>query len=293
MTDVIGIDLGGTGIKAGRFHVDGSCIEERKIATPQPSTPMAVAEAIAELANDLNADKKCKAMGIGIPGPVDGTARIARVAINLSGWHDVPLADLVEKQTGLSVTLNNDANCAGLGEAWLGAGRNHQNLLLITLGTGVGGAIILNGKLFMGHYGAAGELGLITLNPDGPPCNSGNNGSFEQYCSINGIKRLSGREPAQLGRLATKGDPEAIAHWEQYGALLGAGLTSLIYIFTPEMVIIGGGISASSDFFLPATRAEIKKRVLASSRIDLQLVTAELGNRAGMVGAAKLALQKL
>ncbi len=293
MTDVIGIDLGGTGIKAGRFHMDGSCIEERKIATPQPSTPMAVAEAIAELANELNADKKCKAMGIGIPGPVDGTARIARVAINLSGWHDVPLADLVEKRTGLSVTLNNDANCAGLGEAWLGAGRNHQNLLLITLGTGVGGAVILNGKLFMGHYGAAGELGLITLNPDGPPCNSGNNGSFEQYCSINGVKRLSGRDPGELGRLAAKGDAEAIAHWEQYGALLGAGLTSLIYIFTPEMVIIGGGISASSDFFLPATRAELKKRVLASSRIDLQLVTAELGNRAGMVGAAKLALQKL
>ncbi|AFY39275.1 Glucokinase [[Leptolyngbya] sp. PCC 7376] len=293
MTDVIGIDLGGTGIKAGRFHMDGSCIEERQVATPQPSTPRAVAEAIAEIANELNADKQCRAMGIGIPGPVDGTARIARVAINLSGWHDVPLADWIEEKTNLSVTLNNDANCAGLGEAWLGAGRNHQNLILITLGTGVGGAIIINGKLFTGHYGAAGELGLITLNPDGPPCNSGNNGSFEQYCSINGVKRLSGHDPAELGRLAAKGDQEAIAHWEQYGALLGAGLTSLIYIFTPEMVILGGGISASSDFFLPATRAEIKKRVLASSRVDLQLVKAELGNRAGMVGAAKLALQKL
>ena len=293
MTDVIGIDLGGTGIKAGRFQADGTCVEERQIATPQPSTPTSVAKAIANIANELNADKKCTKMGIGIPGPVDGMGRIARVAINLSGWHDVPLADMVEAKTDLSITLNNDANCAGLGEAWLGAGCNHQNLLLITLGTGVGGAIILNGKLFVGHYGAAGELGLITLNPDGPKCNSGNNGSFEQYCSINGVKRLSGHDPAELGRLAQKGDPEAIAYWEKYGALLGAGLTSLIYIFTPEMVIIGGGISASSDFFLPATRAEIKRRVLASSRVDLQLVTAELGNRAGMVGAAQLAIQNL
>lgn len=293
MSDVIGIDLGGTGIKAGRFQPDGTLVKEQKILTPQPSTPAAVAEAIATLGNELNDDKQCSAIGIGVPGPVDNTCRIVRVAINLSGWLDVPFAELVEKRTGLSVTLNNDANCAGLGEAWLGAGRNHQNLILITLGTGVGGAIILNGQLFMGHYGAAGELGLINLdplNPDAPPCNSGNRGSFEQHCSINGVKRLSGKDPGELGRLAQEGNAEAIAHWEKYGALLGVGLTSLLYIFTPEMIIIGGGISGSSEFFLPATQAEIEKRVLPSSRIDFQLVKAELGNQAGMVGAAKLAL---
>jgi glucokinase len=290
MKDVIGIDLGGTAIKGGRFRPDGTCLAEQKVPTPQPSTPEAVAQAIADLANELNTDQQCRALGIGVPGPVDGTTRIARVAINLSGWHNVPLADWVEAKTNLKVTLNNDANCAGLGEAWLGAGRNHQNLILITLGTGVGGAIILHGKLFTGHYGAAGELGLITLNPDGPACNSGNNGSLEQYCSINGVKRLSGKDPEELGRLAQNGDPEAIAHWQTYGQLLGAGLTSLIYIFTPEMIILGGGISASSDFFLPATNAEIQRRVLPSSRIDLQIVKAELDNNAGMVGAAKLAL---
>lgn len=291
MTDIIGIDLGGTGIKGGRFHLDGTCIDEQKIATPQPATPGAVIEAIATLVNRLNIDKKCKAVGIGVPGPVDVTGRIAQVAINLHGWHDVPLAEQIEAKTGLKATLNNDANCAGLGEAWLGAGRNHENLILITLGTGVGGAIILHNQLFTGHYGAAGELGLITLNPDGPPCNSGNNGSFEQYCSISGVKRLSGRDPGELGELAQAGDATAIAQWEQYGTLLGAGLTSLIYVFTPEMVILGGGISASSDFFLPTAIAEIKHRVLPSSRVDLQIVKAELDNRAGMVGAAKLALE--
>lgn len=296
MTDVIGIDLGGTGIKAGRFQPDGTLVAEQKIATPKPSTPEAVAEAIATLANELNADKQCSAMGVGVPGPVDGTSRIVRAAINLGKvWQDIPIADLVEAKTGLTVTLNNDANCAGLGEAWLGAGQGHKNLLLITLGTGVGGAIILNGELFTGHYGAAGELGLINLdplNPDAPMCNSGNQGSFEQHCSINGVKRLSGKDPGELGRLAQEGDQEAIAHWQDYGKLLGIGLTSLIYVFTPEMVIIGGGISASSDFFLPATQAEIEKRVMSSCRVDLQLIKAKLGNQAGMVGAAKLALAK-
>ncbi|MBV5261193.1 ROK family protein [Synechococcus moorigangaii CMS01] len=292
MSTVIGIDLGGTAIKGGKFSLDGVCLAEKTVPTPQPSTPTAVAEAIAFLVNDLNADKTCQAVGIGIPGPVDGSARIAKVAINLSGWQDVPLADWVEAKTGLPTTLNNDANCAGLGEAWLGAGRDRQNLILITLGTGVGGAIILGGKLFTGHYGAAGELGLITLNPDGPPCNSGNNGSFEQYCSINGVKRISGKDPGELGQLAQAGDPEAIAHWQTYGKLLGAGLTSLIYVFTPEMVIIGGGISASSEFFLPTAIAEIERRVLPSSRVGLEITQATLGNNAGMVGAAKLALQK-
>ncbi|MGB2926795.1 MAG: ROK family protein [Limnothrix sp.] len=293
MTDVIGIDLGGTAIKAGRFQTDGTRVAEMKVDTPQPSTPEAVAAAIASLINELNSDKKCQAAGIGIPGPVDSTARVARVAINLSDWHDVPLADWVEAKTDVKITLDNDANCAGLGEAWLGAGRDHKNLLMITLGTGVGGAIILDNKLFTGHYGAAGELGLITLNPDGPPCNSGNNGSFEQYCSITGVKRLSGHDPSNLSSLAKKGDKTAIAHWEDYGKLLGAGLTSLIYIFTPEMIILGGGISASSELFLPAAQAEIERRVLPSSRVELQIVKAELDNNAGIVGAAKLAIELL
>ncbi len=290
MVAVIGIDLGGTAIKGGKFGIDGTCLDERTIPTPQPSTPEAVAEAIATLIMDFNGDQSCQSVGIGVPGAVDQSGRVARVAINLNGWQDVPLADWIEAKTGLTTVLNNDANCAGLGEAWLGAGRGYQNLIVITLGTGVGGAIILDGKLFTGHYGAAGELGLITLNPDGPPCNSGNNGSLEQYCSINGVKRLSGKDPQALGQLAQAGDEEAIAHWQEYGKLLGAGLTSFIYILTPEMIVIGGGISASSEYFLPSVRSEIERRVLPSSRVGLQLVTAQLGNRAGMVGAAKLAL---
>jgi glucokinase len=289
--EVIGIDLGGTAIKLGSFLEDGTFAESLMVPTPQPSTPEAVVEAIAAAVKQLNQNNQCVAIGLGTPGPTDASGRIAKVAINLAGWQDVPLADWLETKTGLPTIIANDANCAGLGEAWLGAGRKFKNLILLTLGTGVGGAIILNGNLFKGHRGAAGELGLITLNPEGPPCNSGNRGSLEQYLSIGAIYRATGKEPVELGLLAKAGDTEAIKFWENYGRLLGAGLASLIYVLTPEAIVIGGGISASAEFFLPATLAEIEKRVLPSSRVDLQVLTAELGNRAGIVGAAKLAWQ--
>ncbi|MGK7942806.1 MAG: ROK family protein [Crocosphaera sp.] len=286
---VIGLDLGGTAIKLGQFLEDGTCINSLTVATPQPSTPEAVAKTMIEAIAQLTPEQNCVALGIGTPGPADKTGRIAKVAINLAGWQDIPLADWLEKATALPTTIANDANCAGLGEAWLGAGKDYQNLIMLTLGTGVGGAIILNGHLFTGHLGAAGELGLITLNFDGPVCNSGNNGSLEQYGSIQAIRRMTGKEPAELGKLAENGQKEALEFWESYGCLLGAGLASLIYVLTPEAIIIGGGISGSTEFFFPATLEEIERRVIPSSRENLQLLRAKLGNQAGMVGAAKLA----
>ena len=289
---VIGVDLGGTQIKLGRYDRDGNCIQAAVVPTPQPSTPDAVVKAIATAVESLDPDQCCGSIGIGTPGPADKEGRIARVAINLSGWNDIPLADQLEQKTGRAVILANDANCAGLGEYWLGAGKEFQNLILLTLGTGVGGAVILNGQLFVGQHGAAGELGLITLNPDGPPCNSGNQGSLEQHASVQAIRRQTGLEPGELGARAKAGDLEAIAFWQQYGRELGAGLASLIYVLTPEAVIIGGGVSASADFFFPAMKAEIERRVLPSSREGMQILPALLGNQAGTVGAAKLAWQR-
>ena len=291
LKEVIGIDLGGTAIKLGRFLQDGTCLESLSVPTPQPSTPSAVIDAIATAVTQLNQSQQCVALGIGTPGSADAAGRVATVAINLAGWREVPLAERLEAKLRLRAILANDANCAGLGEAWLGAGRQFRHLILLTLGTGVGGAIILDGQLFTGHLGAAGELGLITLNPDGPPCNSGNRGSLEQYASVQAIRRLTGKEPFELGTLAAQGDRQALAFWQEYGRRLGAGLASLIYILTPEAVIIGGGVSASAKFFLPTAWAEIEQRVLPSSRVGLQLLTAQLGNQAGIVGAAKLAWQ--
>ncbi|MFM6192904.1 MAG: ROK family protein [Planktothrix sp.] len=292
--EVIGIDLGGTAIKLGRFGSDGTCYQCLSFPTPQPATPDQVIDAITDAVRQLRKNvNNIVAMGLGTPGPVDGTGKIAKVAINLAGWHDVPLGWVLEEKTGLPVILANDANCAGLGEAWLGAGRRFQNLILLTLGTGVGGAIILNGELFVGHQGAAGELGLISINFEGPICNSGNRGSLEQYTSVQAIRRDTGLEPAELAEKALAGDQKAISYWQDYGKLLGVGLANLIYVLTPEAIILGGGISAGSDLFLPAMKAELEQRVLFSSREGLEILIAELGNQAGMIGAAKLAFQKL
>ncbi|MBW4523012.1 MAG: ROK family protein [Scytolyngbya sp. HA4215-MV1] len=290
---VLGIDLGGTAIKLGRFDAAGTCLQSLSVPTPQPATPEAVLAQIVAAIAQLDPHHQAQAIGIGLPGPADITGRIAIIAINLSNWHQIPLADWLEEKTGNPVILANDANCAGIGEVWLGAGRTFRNLILLTLGTGVGGAVFLNGELFVGHNGAAGELGLITLNPAGPQCNSGNDGSLEQYASIQAIRRSTGREPHEWGQLAENGDTAALEFWQHYGRDLGAGLASLIYVLTPEAVILGGGISASAKFFFPAMRAEIERRVLFSSRQRLQLLQAELGNQAGMVGAAKLAWQKV
>ena len=290
---VLGIDLGGTAIKLGLFLQDGTCLKTISVPTPQPANPKPVVNAIASAVKLLNSDLTCRAIGLGVPGPTDNTRRIAKKSINLPGWDDVPVANWLEAKIGLATILENDANCAAIGEAWLGAGRQFQDFILLTLGTGVGGGIFLNGELFTGRYGAAGELGLITLNPDGFPCRSGNRGSLEQYACIGSIIRRTGKTPAEMGGLARAGDRHALEFWESYGKSLGAGLASLIYVLTPEAVIIGGGISASSQFFLPSTLAEIERRVVYPSRENLQLLTAELGNKAGMLGAAKLVWNRI
>jgi glucokinase len=218
---------------------------------------------------------------------------VARIAINLPGWREVPLATWLEPQIGRRVTLANDANCALLGERWRGAAQDADDALLLTLGTGVGGAVLLGGELFLGHGGAAAEPGLIGVDPEGPPCRSGNRGSLEQHCSIAGLARLSPLDPAELCRRAEAGDAEARAVWDAYGRWLGIGLSSLLYVLTPELVLVGGGLSAASEHFLPAVWREVEERVLAVSREGLRIERCALGNGAGRLGAAWLAGQRL
>lgn len=294
MTDqVIGVDLGGTNIKLGRYTRDGKCLASLKLATPQPAAPDPVMAVMAAAIQELDPDQAAIALGIGTPGPADVQGRIAKLAINLPGWVSVPVADRMERLTGLPTTVGNDANCAGLGEAWLGAGRHFQNWILLTLGTGVGGAIFINGELFVGHNGTAGELGLVTLDLNGPLCNSGNQGSLEQHASAQAIRRRMGMEPKELADRAMVGNPEAIAFWQQYGRELAAGITSTVYILAPQAVIIGGGICGASDLFLPTLKTEVERRVKTTSREGLEIAIAELGNQAGMAGAARLAWQSI
>jgi glucokinase len=290
---LIGIDLGGTAIKLGRFDRAGTLLAARQVPTPRPAMPGAVCVAIAEAVADLDPDRLAPLVGIGHPGPSDRQCRIARIAINLPGWYDVPLADWLEPLLDRRVTCANDANCALIGERWHGAARGAADVVLLTLGTGVGGAVLLNGELFTGQGGAAAEPGLIVVEPDGPPCNSGNRGSLESFCSITGLARLSPLDPPELRRRAEAGDGQALAVWQTYGEHLGIGISSLLYVLTPQLVLLGGGLSAASHLFLPAVWQTVTARVLAVSREGLRIERCALGNGAGRLGAARLALERL
>ena len=290
---VIGVDLGGTAIKLGLFSLDGDLLADHQCPTPQPATPGAVCMEIVEAIGVLDPDGRASVVGIGLPGPMDAEARIARVCINLPGWEEVPLAAWLEPRLNRRVTLANDGNCALVGEAWKGAASGFDDVVLLTLGTGVGGGVMLSGALFTGHHGAAAEPGLITLFPEGPACNSGNRGSLEQFASITGLQRLGADDPAALAAAASRGDQEALAIWDRYGELLGTGISSLVYLFTPQLVLLGGGLAGASAHFLPAVRREVMSRVQAISREGLQIKACALGNGAGRLGAARLAVQRL
>ena len=290
---VLGVDLGGTAIKLGLFSLDGDLLAEHQCPTPQPATPGAVCMEIVEAIGVLDPDGRAPVVGIGLPGPMDAQARIARVCINLPGWEEVPLAAWLEPRLNRRVTLANDGNCALVGEAWKGAASGFDDVVLLTLGTGVGGGVMLSGALFTGHHGAAAEPGLITLFPEGPACNSGNRGSLEQFASITGLQRLGADDPAALAAAASRGDQDALAIWDRYGELLGTGISSLVYVFTPQLVLLGGGLAGASAHFLPAVRREVTSRVQAISREGLQIKACALGNGAERLGAARLAVQRL
>jgi len=289
--EIIGIDIGGTAIKLGRFDRQGNLLAELDVPTPQPQMPGAVCQAVVEAVAALDPERRADRVGIGLPGPTDRDGRIARLAINLPGWRSIPLADWLEPQLERPVVLANDANCALLGEAWRGAAVDCPDTILLTLGTGVGGGILINGALFTGPDGAGAELGLIGVDPEGPPCPTGNRGSLQQYCSIGALAQLSPLDPAGLSQRATVGDREALAVWERYGQRLGQGLSSLLYVLSPRLVLIGGGLSAAIEHFLPAVWREVEQRVLPECREELVIRRCALGNGAGRLGAARLALE--
>ena len=290
---VLGVDIGGTALKLGLFDADGTLLAELQRPTPHPATPGSVCMELVEAIDTLDPQRRAERVGIGLPGPMDAAARVARVCINLPGWEEVPLAAWLEPRLRRRVTLANDGNCALVGEAWKGAAQGVQDAVLLTLGTGVGGGVMLGGTLFTGHNVAAAEPRLISLDPEGPDCNSGNRGSLEQFSSISGLGRLSAEDPAVLAEAASQGDPEALAVWAEYGRLLGIGITSLVYVFTPQLVLVGGGLAGASAHFLPAVRREVAQRVQAVSREGLRIEACALGNGAGRLGAARLAMQRL
>lgn len=308
----IGIDLGGTNVAIG--IVDGQYKIVRKGSTPTPKDPVAIVDAMADLIKKLLAEAgitfdDVKYVGVATPGIADREAGEVIYANNIN-FHHFPLAKLLTERIPVkAVYLENDANAAALGEAKAGAARGAVNSVMVTLGTGVGGGIIIGGKVYMGTNCAAGELGHIVIEKDGRPCSCGRKGCWEAYSSATGLIKMTNEKmavsPDSLmhdvakaegkvsGRTAfdamRKGDAAAKAVVDEYLSYLACGLTNLINIFQPETIVLGGGVANERENLLAPLRPLVYGETYGTNLIrSPELRIAELGNDAGIVGAAVL-----
>ncbi len=311
MKKAIGIDVGGTSVKMGLFEEDGTLLEKWSIPTRVEDGGKNILPDIAASVKEKMAEKgltreTMAGVGIGVPGPVEESGMTHR-AVNLhwTGHFNVAetLSGLLD---GIRVRAGNDANVAGLGEAWVGAGKGYRNVMLLTLGTGIGGAIIVDEKIYAGSCGSAGEIGHTFISDDTKEiCNCGNSGCLEQYGSATGVVRMlkeelaSSDEPSLMRdqELTAKdfweavkaGDALCIRVAEKFGSYMGKALSVAAGILNPEIIIIGGGMSMSGDVVLDYIRAEFDKHVFHACR-DVKFVRAALGNDGGIYGCARLVL---
>lgn len=239
-------------------------------------------DAIKRLSEQYRGTGRFIGAGIGVPGIIDVPAGIMRKSANLPGWTDYPVRDEIERRLGARILLDNDANVAALGEKWLGAGRDVDNMAMLTLGTGIGGAIILNGKIFYGMSGMAGEFGHVTIEPNGVPCGCGNHGCAERYASATAVVRMakeaieSGQAPElakaansdpefsakSVYNLALQGNPDAQRIFLRFGQALGILMADLVNILDLDMFVIGGGVVSAWDAFAPKMFSELRERSL-------------------------------
>ncbi|MGE0405664.1 MAG: ROK family protein [Candidatus Korobacteraceae bacterium] len=283
----IGVDLGGTNLRIAAIDESGSLLEKITMRTRVEDGPAVVIDrmsaSIQQLAAKYSPGARLLGAGVGIPGIIELRTGTLRESPNLPGWHDYPVRDAIERRLGAPVILENDANAAAFGETWLGAARDSGSMTMITLGTGVGGGIVINGRIWHGMTGMAGELGHITVDPNGPRCGCGNIGCAEQYASASAIMRMArekieGGHAAELARfasspdaefnaklvhnLAVQGDRPAREIFQVVGWALGILVADLINALNLPMYVIGGGVSASWEMFSPAMFRELRKRSL-------------------------------
>jgi glucokinase len=292
---VIGVDVGGTKILAGVLGPDGAVLERREVHTPTSSQDDLV-EALVAAAEPLVADGVA-AVGYGLPSRIDQRTGTALASTNIP-LEDVPFRDLASGRLGLPVAIDNDANLAALAEWRLGAGRGTRDMLMLTLGTGVGGGVIIDGRPFRGWA----ELGHIVLQAGGEPCQGTctGRGHFEAVASGSAADRIAKRlwgadaDAAMLVQRAKAGDEAAVEGLAGLGELLGAGIGTLVNIFNPEVVVLGGGFGTAAEELLLGPAVEVARReALAPAGERLRIVEAELGEGAGLVGAGLLALELL
>jgi len=308
----IGVDVGGTKIAAGVVDGDGAILRQVRVSTPA-TTAQAVEDGIVEAVRQLTTEGPPVAgVGVAVAGFVDEKRSTLRFAPNLP-MRERPLRDLIGPRVGLPVVVENDANAAAWGEFRFGGGRGAQDVVLVTVGTGLGGGVVLGGQLFRGAFGAAGEFGHIRMVPGGLPCGCGKRGCWEQYASgsalIRQARAMARQEPGRAARLlelaggdpeaivgsmvtaaAAQGDPAAVALLAEVGRWLGEGIADLADVLDPATVVVGGGVSEAGDLLLdPAREAYTTALSAADNRVHLQITPALLGNDAGMIGAADLA----
>ena len=307
---IFGVDLGGTTVKMGYFDTEGNVKEKWEIPTRKENNGSRIlpdiAASIKAKMSEMGMEKDdVIGVGIGVPGPVDAKGVIYKAA-NL-GWDVFSVKEeLAVLLGGIPVEAGNDANVAALGEMWRGGGCGYKNLVAVTLGTGVGGGIIVEGKILTGATGAGGEIGHIHIADDEPDaCGCGNHGCLEQYASATGVSRLARRrleaddKPSVLrnGDVSAKavfdavkaGDSVAIEVAKEFGRYLGKGLAAVACVVNPEIFVIGGGVSKAGEVLFSYIVDEYKKYVFRGSR-DVRFALATLGNDAGIYGAAKLVL---
>jgi glucokinase len=328
----IGVDLGGTNLRIAAVTSDGQLLEKitlgTKIIVGRDQVIHEMCDAIQRLSAKYQVGGKMLGAGIGVPGIIDMATGMLRKSANLPGWEDYPVRAKIEGRLGARVVLENDANVAALGEQWLGAARGIANVAVVTLGTGIGGGIVLDGKIWHGMNGMAGEFGHVTLEPDGHVCGCGNHGCAEQYASATSIMRMaraaiaSGEAPEfsraasadpefgaqSIYNLALQGDQQARRIFHGFGRYLGILLSGLINVLNLDMFVIGGGVSSAWDAFAPSMFEEMRQRslVYAATAPDEPLgsvgtknsggrterktiiTRALLGSDAGLYGAARV-----
>ena len=312
----IGIDIGGTAIKIAVVWNDGRVVESRQIPTQADAGPEAaqarILACIAALQQAHGLESAAmRALGMDSAGIIDSTHNLVLDAPNLRSWQRYPLAARLGAALGVPAFLENDVNAMAYGEWHCGAGRGVRDLLCLTLGTGVGGGLVLNGELYRGASGAAGEVGHMSLDRNGPRCACGNFGCLERYVGARYIvaraqamleldpRSSSLRDvasnlitPLAISQAAAAGDGIAAAVWEETGIWLGVALASLVNVLNPERIVIGGGVARAGELLLAPARRTILERAMALPAARAEVVTAALGNDAAVVGAAMLALAR-
>jgi glucokinase len=310
---VIAVDLGGTQIRVGLSNLEGNFLRRMACPTEASQGQEAVLRRLVARIQEVRQgfpDEDLVGVGIGSPGPVDALAGLIISPPNLPGWEQVPLRDLVEQRTSLPVRLANDANAAALGEWAFGKGRGRQNVVYVTISTGVGGGVITEGRLLLGHRGLAAEVGHMTLQPDGPRCNCGNYGCWEALASGTAIARegaevvRAGRSPLlaemcenepdrvdarMVGEAAEQGDSEARKIIELAGYYSGIGVANLIHLYSPEIVLIGGGVARQGPLLLDPLRQVVLERVMPPYR-GVPIEPAALEADVGLLGTVALFL---